>query len=98
VTSGRHFSIMRLKGSLVNIIWPTLEDFHHLYVWTVRILLANNICNTNICCAGMHKEGQQCTELIETTASALNTGTVALILLSVQKDNLELNIKKAVEW
>jgi len=47
---------------------------------------------------GMHKEGQQCIELIKTTASALHSGVVALILLSVQKDNLELNIRKAVEW
>jgi uncharacterized protein (DUF952 family) len=46
----------------------------------------------------MHKEGRQCTELIETTANALYGGAVALILLSVQKDNLELNIKKAIEW
>jgi uncharacterized protein (DUF952 family) len=36
-------------------------------------------------------------ELIETTANMLNSGAAALILLSVQKDNLELNIKKAVE-
>jgi hypothetical protein len=46
----------------------------------------------------MHKGGQQCTELIEMTANALNSSAVALILLSVQKDNLELNIKKAVKW
>ena len=37
-------------------------------------------------------------ELIEMTANALSGGAVALILLSVQKDNLELNIKQAVEW
>ena len=36
--------------------------------------------------------------LIEMTANALHSGAVALILLSVQKDSLELNIKKAVEW
>jgi hypothetical protein len=54
--------------------------------------------NANLYYAGMHMEGQQCIELIEITANALNSGTVALILLSVQKDNLELNIKKAVEW
>jgi hypothetical protein len=53
--------------------------------------------NTNLCCAEMHKEGQRCTELIEMTANALHSGAVALILLSIQKGNLELNIKKAVE-
>jgi hypothetical protein len=46
----------------------------------------------------MHKEGQQCTELIETTSNALHSDAVALILLSIQKGNLKLNIKKAVEW
>jgi hypothetical protein len=53
--------------------------------------------NTNLYCTGMHKEGQQCTELIETTANALCSGTVAFILLSIQKGNLELNIKKAID-
>ena len=46
----------------------------------------------------MHKHGQPCTDLIETTANALSGGAVTLMLLSVQKDNLELNIKRAVEW
>jgi hypothetical protein len=54
--------------------------------------------NANHCCAEMHKEGQQCTELIEMTANALHGGAVALILLSIQRGNLELNIKKAIEW
>jgi hypothetical protein len=53
--------------------------------------------NANLCCAGMHKEGQQCIELIETTSRALYSGAIRLILLSVQKDNLELNIKDAIE-
>ena len=46
----------------------------------------------------MHKHGERCTHLIETTANSLSGNVVALMLLTVQKDNLELNIKKAVEW
>ena len=46
----------------------------------------------------MHKHAQRCTELIEKTADALSGGTVAIMLLSVQKDNLELNIRQAVIW
>jgi hypothetical protein len=46
----------------------------------------------------MHKHGQQCTALIEMTANALSGGAVTLMLLTVQKDNLELNINRAVEW
>ena len=46
----------------------------------------------------MHKPGQRCTDLIETTANALSGGVVALMLLAVQKDNLELNINQAVKW
>jgi len=45
----------------------------------------------------MDKPGQKCTELIEKTSNALSSGIVALMLLAVQKDNLELNIKKAVQ-
>jgi hypothetical protein len=32
------------------------------------------------------------------TADALSGGVVALMLLAVQKDNLELNIKQAIKW
>ena len=50
----------------------------------------------DFCPEGMHKHGQQCTELIEKTANELSSGVVALMLLAVQKDNLELGIRLAV--
>ena len=53
---------------------------------------------TNLCSAGMHKNGQQCTKLIEKTANELSGDLVSLMLLAVQKDNLELSIKQAVQW
>ena len=46
----------------------------------------------------MHKHGQQCTDLIEATANAVSGGVVPLMLIAVQRNNLELSIKKAVEW
>jgi hypothetical protein len=46
----------------------------------------------------MHKQDQRCTDLIELTANVLSGGVVALMLMAVQHDNLELSIKKAVEW
>ena len=45
----------------------------------------------------MHKPGQRCFDLVQTTANALSSGVVSLMLLSVQKDNLELNINLAVK-
>jgi hypothetical protein len=45
----------------------------------------------------MHRPGRLCTSLIDMTAKEL-AGGVALILLAIQKHNLELNIKRAVEW
>jgi hypothetical protein len=54
------------------------------------------MCYTNICPAGMHKHDQKCTELLEKTVNQLSGSVVALMLLAVQKDNLELNIKDAV--
>jgi hypothetical protein len=50
------------------------------------------------CCVGMHRHGQRCTDLLEITADALSGGAVSLILLTIQKDNLELNIKQAIKW
>ena len=47
---------------------------------------------------GMHMRDQRCTDLIEVTANALSGGVVTLMLMAVQRDNLELSINKAVEW
>jgi hypothetical protein len=46
----------------------------------------------------MNKPGQRCTDLISKTASSLSSSVVRLMLLAVQKDNLELNINYAVTW
>ena len=46
----------------------------------------------------MHRHDQRCTDLIEVTANALSGGVVALMLLAVQRDSLELSVIKAVEW
>jgi len=46
----------------------------------------------------LNKPGKRCTDLIEKTASSLSNSVVTLMLLAVQKDNLELNINYAVKW
>jgi hypothetical protein len=51
----------------------------------------------NFCPEGMHKHDQQCTELIEKTANELSSGVVTLMLLAVQKHNMELSIRLAVQ-
>jgi hypothetical protein len=51
---------------------------------------------TNFTSEGMHKPDQRCNGLIEITASALTGGVVALMLLAVQRDNLELSINQAI--
>jgi len=50
----------------------------------------------NICPAGMQKCGQQCPDLIEMTTNALSDGVIDLMLVAVQRDNLELSIKQAI--
>ena len=44
----------------------------------------------------MHEAGKRCTELLEKTANALNDNTIGVMLLAVQKSNLELSINVAV--
>ena len=46
--------------------------------------------------AGMHMTDRHCDSLVEKTATALNEDTVTLMLLAVQKDNLELSVKTAL--
>ena len=54
--------------------------------------------HVNSCPVGMHKHDQRCTDLIEATANALSGAAVTLMLIAVQRDILELSVKKAVEW
>ncbi|KAH9051503.1 hypothetical protein EDB87DRAFT_1571542 [Lactarius vividus] len=44
----------------------------------------------------MHMQDMRCDMLIETTATALNDETAALMLLAVQSDNLELSVMTAL--
>ena len=80
----------------INIIWAALGDAHHLFVWRVRISLSIH-GHLNFCPVDIHKPNQRCTELIEVTAKALSDDVVALMLKAVQRDNLELSVKQAVE-
>jgi hypothetical protein len=45
----------------------------------------------------MDRPGKRCIPLLEQTVDALSGSVVSLMLLSVQKDNLELNINLAVQ-
>ena len=44
----------------------------------------------------MHRNGSHCRNLVEKTAAALNDDAVILMLLAVQKGNVELSVK--VTW
>ena len=46
----------------------------------------------------MHRDEQRCPDLIEVTAKALSGRAIALMLVAVQRDNLELSINQAIEW
>ncbi|KAJ7241750.1 hypothetical protein C8J57DRAFT_72611 [Mycena rebaudengoi] len=47
---------------------------------------------------GMHQPANRCDDLIKTTKDALNDGVVALMLLAVQRENLQLNVRTGVRW
>jgi len=55
-----------------------------------------NECCINIRSAEMQKDRQRCDGLIEKTADALSDNAVALMLVAVQRDNLQLSIKQAI--
>ena len=86
----------RWKPYFGNIIWPTLGNLDFSYAWRVRILFFKLYCD-NLCPAGMQIPGQKCAALIEMTANALSHVVLNLMLVAVQKDNLELSIKEAVK-
>jgi hypothetical protein len=43
----------------------------------------------------MHIPGSHCDDLVEKTAAALNDDAVVLMLLAVQRNNVELSVKLA---
>ena len=62
----------------------------------MRILSIYQIHCANLYPAGMQIPGQKCTALIDITANALSRDVVGLMLVAVQKDNLELSVKQAI--
>ena len=52
--------------------------------------------HTDASLAEMHMKRSSCNRLIEETAVALNEDTVLLMLLAVQKNSLDLNVKIAL--
>jgi hypothetical protein len=46
----------------------------------------------------MHIHSSCCGDLLEKTAAALNDDAVMLMLLAVQRNNVELSVKLAWKW
>jgi hypothetical protein len=46
----------------------------------------------------MHMNGSNCGDLIEKTAEALNEDAVMLMLVGVQRNNVDLSVKFAWKW
>jgi hypothetical protein len=46
----------------------------------------------------MLRESMRCEDLIAKTAMALNEDVVTLMLIAVQRGNLELSVKRALNW
>ena len=44
----------------------------------------------------MHMQNTRCDDLVEKTAAALNQDIVILMFLAVQRDNLQLSVKAAL--
>ena len=57
-----------------------------------------NVPRVNIRPIEMQRREQRCADLIDLTANQLSGSAVALMLLAVQRDNLELSIKQAIRW
>ena len=91
-------STPRWKLCSNNIIWTVLADprYRHLFGWRVSIFFKTIHTYRNVCSIEMHKPDQKCTDLIEATANALSMGAVAIMLMAVQRDNLELSVKQAI--
>ncbi|KAH8983042.1 hypothetical protein EDB86DRAFT_2811846 [Lactarius hatsudake] len=77
-----------------NVTEATEKLFQEHYLHPLGDLVGFLRSDTSL--AEMHKQNRSCDDLIEKTAAALNEDTVALMLLAVQKGNLELSVKTAL--
>jgi hypothetical protein len=59
----------------------------------------SNVWVTGSCSfAEMNRENMSCNDLVEKTAAELNDNIVTLMLLAVQRGNLELSVTSALNW
>ncbi|KAF8257323.1 hypothetical protein EI94DRAFT_1709234 [Lactarius quietus] len=73
-----------------NVYEVAEEQFQEHYLH----LLGDNVCFVRL--QKMHRENACCNDLIEKTAVALNDDVVSLMLLAVQRSNLELSVKTSL--
>jgi hypothetical protein len=83
---------------LKHYLGPLGETPLHVRLESKFLFQSTNVHYTNVCPVEMHKQGQPCTDLISKTANSLSGNVVSLMLLAVQKDNLEPNVKQAINW
>ena len=57
-----------------------------------------NVYCINIRPADMQKHEKKCAGLIEMTANALSGSAVSLMLVAVQRNDLELSVRQAIRW
>jgi hypothetical protein len=83
-----------VKGSLRPNTWGGLVKDPNLSAWKVSHLEHQFPLIHNV--VGMDKSDARCENLIGTTLEVLDPATVALMLLAVQVQNLELNVQYVV--
>ena len=96
VLIGKWWHLLKRSESSKTNIYTGWGECPILCVWRVRFWKTIRLSRVDILCAGMHETGRHCTELLEKTAKALNDNVVDVMLLAVQKGNLELSINLAV--
>ena len=78
-------------------LYPLGDDIRYVRLESgFRVKCQGYKLTPQCCSTEMHTQNGCCDDLIEKTAAALGGEIVALMLLAVQKDNLKLSVKVAL--
>jgi len=77
---------------------PELANKTFQEEYLLRVLNTDFPPKTYVCLGGMDKEENQCSELSEKTMDILDNDVLVNLFVSTQKNNLDLCIKKSIEY
>ena len=96
-----HRSVSEVAKELFqeHYLYPLGDDIGYVQLESeFQVICQGHVLMSLTLCEEMHMNGSHCGNLVEKTAAALNDEAVMLMLLAVQRGNVEFSVKLALRW